>query len=92
MMQLNIPPDLQPLIDKRLSSGEYGSAEAVLRRALEVLEAEETWTEEERRALDEKIEHTLAQVAAGKVYGPEEARRKLAAMRETHLSESGCTF
>jgi hypothetical protein len=23
-MQLNIPPDLQPLVDKRLSSGEYG--------------------------------------------------------------------
>ena len=49
---MNIPPDLQPLVDKRLSSGEYGSAEEVFRRALEVLEAEETWTEEERRALD----------------------------------------
>ena len=88
-MQLDIPPDLQPLIDKRLSSGEYASAEEVFRRALEVLEAEETWTDEERRVLDEKIDRALAQVAAGKVYGPEEARRKLAAIRETHLSESG---
>ncbi|MBV9506741.1 MAG: type II toxin-antitoxin system ParD family antitoxin [Acidobacteriia bacterium] len=88
-MQLNIPPDLQPLVDKRLSSGEYGSAEEVFRRALEVLEAEETWTEEERRALDQKIDHALAQVAAGNVYGPEEARRKLAAMREAHLSDLG---
>ena len=88
-MQLNIPPDLQPLIEKRLASGEYGSAEEVFRRALEVLEAEETWTAEERRALDKKIDHALAQVAAGNVYGPEEARRKLAAMRETHLSDLG---
>lgn len=88
-MQLNIPPDLQPLIDKRLSSGEYASAEEVFRRALEALEVEETWNEEERRALDEKIDRALAQVGAGKIYGPEDARRKLAAMRETHLSESG---
>jgi putative addiction module CopG family antidote len=88
-MQLNIPPDLQPLIDKRLSSGEYSSAEEVFRRALEVLEAEESWAEEERRALDEKIDRALAQVAAGNVYGPEEARRKLAAIRETHLADLG---
>jgi Arc/MetJ-type ribon-helix-helix transcriptional regulator len=86
-MQLDIPPDLQPLIDKRLSSGEYGSAEEVFRRALEVLEAEETWTEEERCALDQKIDRALAQVASGKVYGPEEARRKLGAMRKAHLSD-----
>jgi Arc/MetJ-type ribon-helix-helix transcriptional regulator len=88
-MQLNIPPDLQPLVDKRLSSGEYASAEDVFRRALEVLEAEETWTEEERRVLDEKIDRALAQVATGKIYGPGEARRKLAAMREAHLYDFG---
>lgn len=88
-MQLNIPADLQPLVDKRLASGEYGSAEEVFRRALEVLEAEETWTDEERRALDQKIDNALAQVAAGNVYGPEEARRKLAAMREVHLTDLG---
>jgi putative addiction module CopG family antidote len=89
IMQFNIPPDLQPLVEKRLASGEYGSAEEVFRRALEVLEAEETWTEEERRALDQKIADALAQVAAGKVYGQEEARRKLAALREAHLSDFG---
>jgi putative addiction module CopG family antidote len=88
-MQLNIPPDLQPLVDKRLSSGEYSSAEEVFRRALEVLEAEETWTEEERRALDQKIDHALAQAAAGNIYGPEEARRRLAGLREAHLSDRG---
>jgi putative addiction module CopG family antidote len=68
-MQLNIPPDLQPLVDKRLSSGEYASAEEVFRRALEVLEAEESWVEEERRALDEKIDRALAQVARAKFMG-----------------------
>ena len=31
-MQLNVPPDLETLIDKRLSSGGYQSLEDVLRR------------------------------------------------------------
>lgn len=33
-MQLDIPPDLETLINKRLSSGAYSNAEDVLRRAL----------------------------------------------------------
>ena len=88
-MQFNVPPDLQPLVEKRLSSGEYANAEEVFRRALEVLEAEETWSDEERRALDEKIDRALEQVASGNVYGPEEAQRRLAVMRETHLANLG---
>jgi hypothetical protein len=32
-MQLNVPPDLETLIKKRLSSGGYTDAEDVLRRA-----------------------------------------------------------
>lgn len=34
-MQLTVPPDLETLINKRLSSGGYANAEDVLRRALE---------------------------------------------------------
>jgi hypothetical protein len=47
-MQLNVPPDLETLINKRLSSGSYATAEDVLRRALEAQDAEESWTDEER--------------------------------------------
>ena len=49
--QLNVPPDLETLINKRLSSGAYSDAEDVLRRALEAQDAEESWTDEERQAL-----------------------------------------
>ena len=45
-------------------------------------------TDEERRALDHKIDRALEQVAAGQVCGPEEARRKLAALRESHLAKT----
>jgi Arc/MetJ-type ribon-helix-helix transcriptional regulator len=88
-MQLNVPPDIEALVQKRLASGAFANAEEVIRRALETLDAEENWTDEERRALDEKIDRSLERVAAGRVYGPEEAGRKLAALKETHLAKPG---
>ena len=71
-MQLNVPPDLEALVQKRLATGAFASAEDVI-----------------RRALDEKVDRALEQAAGGRVYGPEEARRKLAALRETHLANLG---
>lgn len=88
-MQVNIPPDLEALVQKRLATGSFASVEDLIRRALEALDAEETWTPEERQALDEKIDRALEQVAAGRLYGAEEAQRKLAALRAAHLANRG---
>jgi len=66
-MQLNIPPDLETLIDKRLSSGGHTSVEDVLRRALEAQDAEESWTGEERRALLTHIEEGHLQAECGEL-------------------------
>jgi Arc/MetJ-type ribon-helix-helix transcriptional regulator len=85
-MQLTIPSDLEALVQKRLASGTFASAEEVLRSALKAQDEEESWTAEERGALDEKIDRALEQIASGQVFGPDEARRKLAALRETHLA------
>ena len=87
MMVVNVPPDLEALMQKRLASGAFATPEDVLRRALEALDAEESWDDEERQALDAKIDRVLEQAAAGKTYGPEQARQKLAAMRESHLAD-----
>jgi Arc/MetJ-type ribon-helix-helix transcriptional regulator len=87
-MQLTVSPELDTLLQKHLATGAFANAEDVIRRALETLEAEESWTGEERRGLEEKIDRALEQVAAGQVYGPEEARRKLAALKETHLAKT----
>ena len=88
-MQLNVPPDLEALVQKRLDTGAFANAEDVIRRALETLDAEESWSDEERSALDEKIDRALEQVAAGRVYGPEEARRKASRIERDAPSESG---
>jgi putative addiction module CopG family antidote len=66
-MHLNVPPDLETLINKRLSSGGYDSVEEVLRRALEAQDAEESWTEEERRALSAHIEEGYQQAESGEL-------------------------
>jgi hypothetical protein len=49
-MQLNAPPDLETLINKRLSSGGYTSTEDVLRRALSA-HTEEGYLQAERGEL-----------------------------------------
>jgi Arc/MetJ-type ribon-helix-helix transcriptional regulator len=86
-INFTVPSDLEALVQKRLASGRFANVEEVFRHALEAQDAEENWTAEERSALDEKIDRALAQL--GQVSGPEEARRKLAAMRESHLECRG---
>ena len=81
-MELNIPPDLETLINKRLSSGGYSNAEDVLRRALEAQDAEESWTDEERHAFSAHIEEGYQQAERGEVIDGEQARREIQAMKE----------
>jgi len=86
-MQLNVPPDLETLINKRLLSGAYSDAEDVLRRALEAQDAEESWTDEERRALSAHIEEGYQQAERGELIQGAEARREIQAMKERWREE-----
>ena len=81
-MQLNVPPDLEALIKKRLSSGAYTSAEDVLRRALEAQDAEESWTDEERSALSAHIEEGYLQAERGELTDGTQAQRDIEAMKD----------
>jgi Arc/MetJ-type ribon-helix-helix transcriptional regulator len=81
-MQLNVPPDLETLINKRLSSGAYTNAEDVLRRALEAQDAEESWTDDERHALSAHFEEGYQQAERGELIDSAQARRDIQAMKE----------
>jgi Arc/MetJ-type ribon-helix-helix transcriptional regulator len=81
-MQLNVPPDLEMLINKRLSSGGYSDAEDVLRCALEPQDAEESWTDEDRLALAAHIEEGYLQAERGELIDGEQARREIQAMKD----------
>ncbi len=80
-MQLNVPPDLETLINKRLSSGAYSNTEDVLRRALEAQDAEESWTDEERQALSAHIEEGYLQAERGELIEGDQARRDIQSMK-----------
>jgi Arc/MetJ-type ribon-helix-helix transcriptional regulator len=80
-MQLNVPPDLETLINKRLSTGGYTNAEEVLRRALEAQDAEESWTDEERRVLSTHIEEGYLQAERGELIDGAQARQEIQALK-----------
>ncbi len=81
-VQFNVPPDLEKLIKKRLSSGVYSSPEDVVRRALEAQDAEESWTDEERRALSAHIEEGFQQAERGELIDGAQGRRDIQAMKD----------
>ncbi len=81
-MQLNVPPDLETLIHKRLSAGGYDSVEDVLRRALEAQDAEESWTDEERLALSAHMEEGYLQAERGELIDGAQARREIQGMKD----------
>jgi len=71
----------------RLVPGGNTSAEEVLRRALEARDAEESWTDEERRALSAHIEEGHLQAKRGGLIDGAQARREIQAMKDDrHLS------
>ena len=82
-MQVNLPPDLETLVKKRLSSGGYESVEDVFRRALEAQDAEESWTDEERRALTAHIEKGFLQAERGDLIDGDQARREIQGMKDS---------
>lgn len=80
-MQLNVPPDLEGLIQKRIASGAYLDAEDVVRRALQAQDAEESWTDDERRALSAHIEEGWLQAERGELIPGDQARREIDDMK-----------
>jgi Arc/MetJ-type ribon-helix-helix transcriptional regulator len=86
-MQVNLPPDLETLVNKRLESGGYTSVEDVFRRALEAQDAEENWTDEERRALTAHIEEGFLQAERGELIDSAHARLEIQRMKDNWHQE-----
>jgi putative addiction module CopG family antidote len=81
-MEVNLPPDLETLVNKLLSSGSYSSVEDVFRRALQAQEAVESWTDEERQALTSQIEEGFSQAERGELIDGGQARREMQVMKD----------
>ena len=80
-MQFKVPRDLQTLVERRLATGGYADVEDVFRRALEAQDAEESWTDEERRALSAHIEEGFLQAERGELIDGATVRAEMQAMK-----------
>jgi Arc/MetJ-type ribon-helix-helix transcriptional regulator len=81
-MQVNLPRDLETLVNKRLSSGAFATVEDVVRHALEAQDAEESWTQEERRALTAHIDEGFLQAERGELIDGAQARLEIQEMKD----------
>ncbi len=71
-------PEIEALIQQRLHSGAFESVEDVLFDALEIQREREAWLQENREAINAKIERGLAQLDRGEGVSGDKLRARLA--------------
>lgn len=84
-MTIRLTADDERLIEKRLRSGAFHSAEEVIHDALALLEAEADWLTQHRDVLNEKIARGIEQLDRGEGVAGEVARARLQERKEEWL-------
>jgi antitoxin ParD1/3/4 len=80
-------PEIEALIHQRLHSGAFASVEDVLFDALEMQSEREAWLQENKEAIDAKIERGLAQLDRGEGIPGGQLRSRLAADKAAWLKD-----
>jgi antitoxin ParD1/3/4 len=80
-------PEIEALIQQRLHSGAFESVEDVLFDALEIQGERETWLQENKEAINAKIEHGLAQLDGGEGIPGDQLRKRLEADKAAWLAD-----
>ena len=76
-MKIELQPEDEQLIQKRLQSGAFHTIEEVIHDALTSQDAEEDWLQENREAINAKIANGLAQLNSGQSVSGDVARARL---------------
>jgi len=80
-MTIELKPELEALIQKRLESGMFQDVEDVLLQALESQDAEEAWLQLHRREVAEKLDRAMEEFdQVGGIHGSE-VRQRLQEMK-----------
>jgi len=80
-------PEIEALIQQRLHSGAFESVEDVLFDALEIQGEREAWLQENKEAINTKIEHGLAQLDRGEGISGDELRKRLETDKAAWLAD-----
>ncbi len=80
-------PEIEALIQQRLHSGAFESVEDVLFDALEMQGEREAWLQENKGAINAKIERGVAQLDRGEGIPGDELRERLEADKAAWLAD-----
>ena len=88
-MTITIRPEHEQLIAKAIQTGACQNPDEVIARALQVLRSEDEWLDENKTAIDEKIERAFGQFQRGEFFSPEQSgieleKRKAEWLRDHH--------
>lgn len=81
-MTLELKPEIEALIQKRLQSGAFSSAEEVIERALEFLNAEEDWLADNRDQIAAQIQAGWEEAQRGELTDGENVRAEMQQFKE----------
>jgi antitoxin ParD1/3/4 len=76
-MKIELKPEDEQLIQKRLQSGAFHTVDEVIHDALSSQDAEEEWLQENRSMIEAKIARGLAQLDSGEAVSGDLARARL---------------
>jgi antitoxin ParD1/3/4 len=80
-------PEIEALIQQRLHSGAFESVEDVLFDALEIQGEREAWLQENKDAINAKIERGLTQLDRGEGIPGDDLRKRLEADKAAWLAD-----
>jgi len=76
-MNVDLKPEDEQLIQKRLRSGSFEDVQEVIHRALQAQDAEEAWLELHQKEVRERIERAIAEFDQGGGIPASEVRPRL---------------
>ncbi len=77
-MDFALDPTSTRRIQREIEKGHYQEPAQVVARALELLDLHESWLEENRQSIHQRIEESFTQVARGEGIDEDRARQMLA--------------
>jgi antitoxin ParD1/3/4 len=81
-MTVQLKPEIEALIQKRLESGAFSSAEEVIERALEFLSAEEDWLADNREEIATQIQGGWDEAQRGELTDGQNVRAEMQQFKE----------
>ena len=87
-MTIELTPEVEALIQKRLASGIFENIGDVIYRALESQDAEEAWLLLHRREVGDKIDRAIAEFDRGDGIPASEVRQRLQEMKASRPAGS----